>query len=227
MKRAKKPTAAPVVPPPASRGARARPVVTAALTLGFAALVLFGLSAVGDEARRNIGPRNRYLVRFANIECPAPPGGTRETFLAEVRYASGAAPTFQALDPNLTGQLTAAFAAHPWVASVDAVSVEPPNAVTVALTFRKPVLAVPQRDGPRVVDARGLLLPASAPADNLPTLLNAPALPDTARAGLPWPSNIVTGAAPVAAEYKPLTIERTAQGWELVLPSKQKLLVAK
>lgn len=211
---------------PAPSGARtARPILAVLLTLGAAAALLFGLSRLGDEARRNIGPRDRYAVRFADIRCAAPPGSTRETFLIEVRYDANAAATVQALDPDLASKLTAAFGAHPWVASVDAVTVDPPDVVGVKLTFRAPVLAVPTREGRRAVDAKGVLLPTSAPTAGLPELLNAVAAPG--KAGQPWPDDVVVRAAPVAGEYKPRTIERTAQGWQLIQPDGKKLMVGR
>jgi hypothetical protein len=189
------------------------------------AALLVGLSRLGDEARRNIGPRDRYAVQFADIQCDAPPGMTRDTFLIEVRYNANAATTFQALDPDLKPNLTAAFATHPWVASVDAVSVEPSNTVNVKLTFRTPVLAVPVGDTKRAVDAKGFLLPVTAPTASLPELLTSVGAPG--KAGHPWPDDIVIRAAPVAAEYKPKTIERTEQGWQLIQPDGKKLLVGR
>ena len=222
MKRAKK---APAPPPKAPR--TARPIVAVVLTLGAAGALLFGLSRLGDEARRNIGPRDRYAARFADIRCEPPPNTSRETFLTEVRYSAQVEPTFQVLDPDLKKKLATAFTAHPWVASVEAVTVEPPDVVTVALTFRKPMLAVLQPTGKRAVDAKGVLLPTSAPTDGLPELLNAPALPIDAAAGQFWPGDLVVRAASVAAEYKPQTIESTPQGWQLVQRSGQKLMVAK
>ena len=213
MKRAKK-----APPPPTSgRAKKARPVVLILLTLGGTAALLFGLSIVGDEARRAIGPRDRYAVRFADVRCEPPPGTSREVFLTEVRYAGGVPAALQLLDPELKPKLSAAFAAHPWVLSVDEVTVEPPDAVTVALTYRKPVLRVPHPTGPRVADAKGVLLPSSAPADGLPQLLGDPELPPEA----------IARAAAVAAEYKPKTLERTPQGWTLIMPDGRKLLVAK
>jgi hypothetical protein len=204
-------------------GSPARSFLKIAVTLGVAAALLFGLSRLGDEARRNIGPRERYTVRFAAIHCEPPPGTDRDTFLTEVRYAANADATFQSLDPDLVAKLTAAFAAHPWVASVEGVVVEPPDVVTVKLTYRTPVLAI----GARAVDAKGILLPPSAPTAGLPELLNAPALPSDAMAGKAWPGDVVVPAAPVAAEYKPKTIERTQQGWQLVQPDGRKLLVGR
>jgi len=213
--------------PDAAGRSRVRPILAVLVTLGVAAALLFGLSRLGDEARRNIGPRDRYAVKFADIRCDPPPGTTRETFLAEVRYAANAEPTFQSLDPDLTAKLSAAFAAHPWVASVDAVTAEAPDAVTVKLTYRTPVLAIATSGGKRAVDAKGILLPISAPTADLPELLGASPLPPDAVAGKPWPDEMVVGAAPKAAEYKPKTIERTVQGWQLIQPDGRKLVVGR
>jgi hypothetical protein len=203
-------------------GRRVPPVVAVLLTLGVAAAVLFGLSRLGDEARRNIGPRERYAVKFADIRCDPPPGTTRETSLSEVRYAANVPPTFQALDAELAPKLTAAFVAHPWVASVDAVVVSASDEISVKLTYRTPVLAVGNRD----VDGKGVVLPASAPTAGLSELLTPPSLPADAIAGKPWPGDVVVPAARVAAEYKPKTIEKTEQGWQLVMPDGKKLTVA-
>lgn len=222
MKRAKK------APPPAPAPRRTgRPVLTVVFTLGLAAALLFGLSLLGDRAKRGIGPRERYAVPFADVRCEPPPGTSRDTFLTEVRYTADAGVTLQLLDPDLKPRLTAAFAAHPWVQSVDSITVEPPDVITVALTFRKPVLRVSQPSAARAVDAKGVLLPLSAPTEGLPELLGVPGLPSDAVAGRFWPSDVVVRAAPVAVEYKPKTLERTAQGWQLVMPDGRKLLVSK
>jgi hypothetical protein len=220
VKRARKAKAPP-------SGTRTRFLVVALLTLGAAAAVLFGLSRLGDEARRNIGPRERYSVHFADIRCTPPPNTTRETFLTEVRYAANAPPTFQVLDDTFEAQLTAAFSAHPWVLSVGAVTVDPPDVVSVALTYRVPVLAVSVGGAKRAVDAKGILLPVTAPTDGLPELLNGPPLPADGAAGKPWPDDLVVRAAPVAQEYKPRTIERSAQGWVVVMPDGKKLVVGR
>jgi hypothetical protein len=212
-------------PPPPAPGSPARPLVAVVLTLGTAAALLFGLSRLGDEARRRIGPRDRYAVRFADIRCDPPPDTRRDTFLAEVRYAAGAAPTVQALDPELGRRLTAAFAAHPWVAGVDAVTVDPPDVVSVKLTYRVPMLAVPVGGARRAVDAKGVLLPTSAPTDHLPVLLDAPPLTPEVVAGRPWPD--VVRPAAIATEYRPRTITPTAQGWALVMPDGKKLAVGR
>jgi hypothetical protein len=220
VKRARKPDPTP------SRSSN-RPLLAVVLTLGAAAALLFGLSRLGDEARRNIGPRDRYTVRFADIRCDPPPNTTRETFLTEVRYAAGAGPTVQALDPDLTPKLTAVFLAHPWVAGVDGVTVEPPNAVSAKLTYRTPVLVVTVDGVRRAVDGKGVLLPVSAPTANLPELLDPRSDAPEMTAGKPFPDETVVRAAAVAAEYKPKTIARTEQGWALVMPDGKKLAVGR
>lgn len=213
-------------PPRPVTGRRYSSIFAMVLTLGIIAAALFGLARLGDEARRNIGPRERYAVKFADIRCEPPPGTPRDIFLAEVRYAANAPPTFQALDPNLSATLSAAFAAHPWVVGVEGVTVEPPDVVTVKLSYRVPVLAIGSGKSQRAVDAKGILLPPTAPTADLPELLNPPTLPSEALAGKPWPADLVVSAAAVAAEYKPRTMEHTAQGWQLVMPDGKKLTVA-
>ena len=89
-------------------------------------------------------------------------------FLTEVRFMARLPEWVPAIDPALPDTLRTAFAAHPWVASVDAV--EPTaGGLRVGLTFREPVLVVPVagEDRPRVVDPAGVLLPPSAPTAGL------------------------------------------------------------
>lgn len=202
-----------------------RPIIAMCVTVVIVAAVLFGVSYLGDEARRNIGQRDRYAVPFAEIQCDAPLGMTREKFLAEVRYESNAASTIQLLDPDLNAKLTAAFAAHPWVASIEAVNVDPPDTVSVKLTFRVPALVVRMGNTQRVVDTKGVLLPTNSSTAGLPELLTPVAAPG--KAGQLWPDAIVIRAASVAAEYKPKTMTRTSQGWELIQPDGKKLMVGR
>jgi hypothetical protein len=205
--------------------ARYRALVAVALTLGCAAVLLFGLARLGDGARRGIGPRDRYAVPIADLRCAAPPGLTREQFLAEVRYAGDTGPTVQLLDPDLRAKLTRAFNAHPWVLSADAVTTEPPGAICVELTFRTPALAVRVGSEARAVDTLGVLLPAGAPVAGLPELLGAVAPPGAA--GQTWPDDAVRRAAALAVEYKPREIERTPQGFQLTMRDGKRLSVAR
>jgi hypothetical protein len=219
VKRPRKPAA-----PPEAR-ARYRALAAVALTLGCAAALLFGLSRIGDEARRGIGPRDRYAIPVSDVRCPAPPGLSREQFLSEVRYAGDTGPTVQLLDPDLRAKLTKAFKAHPWVLSADRVTAEPPGTVLVELTFRTPALAVRVGNDVRAADTLGVVLPTGAPVAGLPQLVGEAAPPGAA--GAPWPDEAVRRAAALAAEYKPLEIERTPQGFQLTLPDGKRLSVSR
>jgi hypothetical protein len=200
-------------------------VLAVLLTLGVVAGLLFGLARLGDEARRRLGPRDRYAARFADVECDAPPGLDRPTFLAEVRYAASFPESFQLLDPKLPDRLAAAFAAHPWVESMTGVDVEPPARVRVRLRFRSPVLAVTTDGGQvRLVDAAGVLLPATAPPAGLPELVN-PVPPPETPAGRVWADDTVRRAAELVTAYKPVRLERTPSGWRLTQPDGRVLVV--
>ena len=114
------------------------PRVLMRVTLALAAvcLVVGGLVAVGNLARDSLGPADRYKVDFAAIDCPAPPGMTREDFLAEVQYNGAFGDDLSVLDPALPDKLRAAFAKHRAVAAVNKVTIRPPKHITVDLTFR-------------------------------------------------------------------------------------------
>src|SRR6187455_1641281 len=60
---------------PAPRGSARllRRLLAVGLTLAAIALVVFGISWLGDRAKRELGSRDRYTVRFADIECNTPP----------------------------------------------------------------------------------------------------------------------------------------------------------
>jgi len=160
-KKPKKGKGGPPKSTPAGWRAAVRPLLAAAITIGVTVGVLSALGWLGDEARRKIAERERYSAKFADIGCDAPAGLGRGEFLTEVRYAANAPETFQVLDPELRSKLTEAFTSHPWVESVESVTVDPPTAVRVGLKFRVPFLAIKVEGGTtRVVDANGVLLPA-------------------------------------------------------------------
>ena len=207
-------------PKPAG-GAGPRPtrrVLAVLLTLAAAAGVVWGIARLGDAARRSVGPRDRYAVRFADIDCDPPPGLDRPSFLTEVRYVSNFPESFQSLDEELAPKLTAAFAAHPWVAAVEGVSVEPDGRVRVKLRHRQPALAVRLTGGgARVVDVAGVLLPLAADRTGLPELATPVPQPAT-RDGQVWADDAVRRAAELVETHHPRTLEKTAQGWRLTLP---------
>ena len=106
------------------------------LGLGAVALAVGGVVAVGNISRTSLGPQDRYQLRFADIDCPAPPGQDRAEFLEEVRYLGKLPDPINVLDPALAGRLREAFAAHRRVDKVEKVTVLPPKRVRVELTFR-------------------------------------------------------------------------------------------
>jgi hypothetical protein len=152
-----------------------------------AAVLFAGLMAVDSFARARIADDERYRVAFADIDCEPPPGMTRAEFLDEVQYYDRSAPTrFSLLEPDLQPKLATSFTRHPWVYVV-VVELKRPNTVRVAVTYRKPVLAIdvtpstPGHDsGPklrslRAVDGSGFVLPKKAPlAGDIVVLEKAP-----------------------------------------------------
>jgi hypothetical protein len=194
------------------------------LTLAFIAGLVWGIYRLGEEARRGIGPRDRYSVRFADIECEAPPGLDRSTFLSEVRYSSNFPVSFQCLDPDLTPSLSAAFVTHPWVAGVDSVLVESNGKVRVNLRFRTPTLAVKTTDGRRVVDSSAVLLPAATDPAGLPELITPVPEPGSS-SGQVWPNDTVKRAVELVETHHPRTLERTATGWRLTMADGKTLVV--
>jgi hypothetical protein len=104
--------------------------------LAVAALVVAGVVAVGNAARNALGPRDRYLLPFNEIEAPAPPGLDRTEFLDEVRYPGPYPEKLNVLDPALPDLLREAFSKHRRVERVGKIQILPPKRVRVELTFR-------------------------------------------------------------------------------------------
>ena len=124
-----------MTPPPAARRWPRR-LAQVVLGLAAAALVVGGVLAVGNVARDRLGPHDRYLLAFSDIDCPAPPGRDRAEFLAEVQYIGPFPDRVNVLDPSLPDRLRAAFARHPRVVRVGRITVMPSKRVEVELTFR-------------------------------------------------------------------------------------------
>ena len=102
----------------------ARRVLVGMTTLAGIAVLVLGIRYLGELARQGIAQRDRYSALFSDIECDSPPGYQRVSFLSEVSYHSKFPWRFQSIDPDLAPKLAAAFAAHPWVAAVEEVSVD-------------------------------------------------------------------------------------------------------
>ena len=197
------------------------------LTLAVIGGIVYGVAWLGDAARRGIGPRDRYLARFSDIECDTPPNFDRVTFLSEVRYVSNFPESFQSLDPELNAKLAAAFTAHPWVANFEGVLVNTEGHVSVKLRFRVAVLAVKTDSGnKRVVDGSAVLLPLEASSEGLPEFLTVLPSPSTP-AGKPWANDLVKRAVELVEAHHPRTLEKRPQGWRLTMPDGKTLSVEK
>jgi hypothetical protein len=196
------------------------------LTLALVAGLLYGLARLGDAARRQVGPRERYTVRFAEIECDTPPGLDRPKFLAEVRYAADFPDMFNLNAAEDTDRLTAAFAAHPWVKAVEGIDVEPPKRVRVRLRFRVPVLAVKTIPGgpTRLVDAECVLL-AVSPVPPGVAELAGPFPSPTTQAGKVWDDPLLKRAVELVATYRPRALEKTPTGWRLTTADGKVLVI--
>ena len=119
-------------------GPRRWPRRLAQVVLGLAAVALAvaGVVAVGNVARDALGPHDRYLLPFAEIDCPAPPGKDKAEFLAEVQYNGRFPDRVNVLDPALPDRLREAFREHPRVARVGKITVLPPRRIEVDLAFK-------------------------------------------------------------------------------------------
>ena len=210
---------------PGSR--RWRTALVVVITLILVGGIFLAFDRLGSEALRRLGPRDRYRVAFADVHCDAPPGLDRHTFLAEVRYVANFPDSFNALDEADRTYLAKAFAVHPWVESVEGISVEAGNAVTVRLKFRVPVLAVRvDRGAVRLVDANGVLLPEVVEPRGIAELLNIVPAPTTA-AGQVWTDETVKRAVELVKAYKPKSLDLGAKEWRLVQADGKLMTVAK
>lgn len=121
---------------PAGKSRWPRWLAQVVLGLTAVALVVGGLVAVNNAAREAIRPHERYLLRFTEIDCPAPPGQDRVDFLNEVQYIGLFPDTIDVLDPTLPDRLRSAFAAHRRVERVERIDLLPPNRIRVGLQFQ-------------------------------------------------------------------------------------------
>src|SRR5206468_2756052 len=106
------------------------------ITLAIVGGIFVALDQLGIEALKHIGPRERYRVKFVDINSDTPPGMDPHKFLAEVRYTSGFPESFIAVDEAEHDHLKSAFLTHPWVEAVKEVSASGGRSVSVSLKFR-------------------------------------------------------------------------------------------
>ena len=145
--------------PPPTLLSRLRPwLLQLALPLAVAAALLAGVLWMGAMARAWLaGPPEEppARVRLRSLDCPAPPGLSRQEFLNEVLFLADLP---DEASPDDTAKVRAALQAHPWVREVRSLEMgETPRA---EVYFRVPVLFVHPWE--RVVDRDGILLPKVA-----------------------------------------------------------------
>ena len=161
-------------------------VLRALLLLLAIAVVIGSLIVLGRWALEHLQGEERYQVPFGDIVVDPPAGLEREAFLDEVRFHAALPDRpLNVLDKELKDRLEQAFARHPWVTKVNKVTVESPKRIEVALTYRRPVLAVKWEGVLRAVDGDGVLLPKAAPTKDLPLYEGDPQ-PPKGPPGTPW-----------------------------------------
>lgn len=193
-----------------------RPAIRAVVAMLAAAAIVFGLVWLGQFARERLEKQRIFTIAFADLRCETPPGQTRAAFLKEVQYLGGLPDRLNTFDPQSIARLVAAFQLHPWVETVESVSLRNPPGPTVRLKFRTPTLNV----AGRVVDGHGVVLRAEAPADGLPVLRGP--VPPHGPEGAAWGDAAVEGAARTAAFLQPLPLKElstTPDGIVLVMPN--------
>jgi hypothetical protein len=176
----------------------ARPWSKPLLVVGASAAVVAGLILAGRWARDWLDRKGHFAVALADVECPVPPGLDRATFLSEVQFLGGLPDHLSAIDPTMVLRLASAFAGHPWVEEVHSVSLRGPDGPRADLTFRVPILALRGR----AVDRHGVLLPATAPVNDLIAYRGPADLPKNP-AGAPWGDANVESAARIANVLAP------------------------
>jgi hypothetical protein len=133
--------------------------------------------------------------------------------------------TFNTLDPTDRDQVSAAFAAHPWVKTAPELHVEPGNVVRARLSFRAPVLVVNvEGTSPRLVDTSGVLLPVATAPPGIAELVSPVAEPKSP-AGQVWADETVQRAVELVKAYQPTRLEKSPSGWRLTQPGGNILVV--
>ena len=197
----------------------------------FLVLAFFaGLSALGWYFVRDVIRRQpEYQLHADNVVVSPAPDWVPKRFVEDVLQHSGLHQTGSLLDKTLSQKLTEAFAAYPWVESVDRVVPRYPSGADVKLSYRVPVALVegPQR-GIFLVDRNGVLLPPefllNATPEQRPKYLVIQGIQSMplGTVGASWGNPMVHTAAQLAEALsdsaEPLNLARIIPGIE-TLPS--------
>ncbi|MEM6799001.1 MAG: hypothetical protein AAF589_05755 [Planctomycetota bacterium] len=178
-----------------------------------AALAFLGYVAgqAWQYARSGMREDPRYRVTAASIQTPPVPPWIRTDIRLEALRDAGLHGDLSVLDPpdQLQKRLADAFAFHPWVESVGAVTKRPPNRIFIELTYRRPLLAVevsPEMSGRGdelwPVDFQAVRLPSGdlteAELRYLPRLIG---VDSTTLTGEVWRDARVQGAVSLATAF--------------------------
>jgi hypothetical protein len=197
---------------------------------GVVLVVLVAVQAVGRWTRTGLRGNERFQVAFADIECTPPPALSPGDFLGEVQYLSGSPERIDLMARELAQVLTTAFSRHPWVEGVDRIEVLPGRKLRVQLVYRTPVLAVKYAGQYRAIDGQGVLLPATAPLQDLP-IYCCPVPPPRGSPGMEWGDPDLMSAARTLAylqgqlgtkQFK--QVESTVTGIVLTTPDHTRIL---
>ena len=135
--------------------ARTRSGVAAVGIRGFLLLAIAAGSVWGIElARHHVGQMRAFRVYPERFRAEGPAWCAQD--LANVEFPRD---SYSIFDPRLIRDVTEAYRACPWVASVQRVEKRLPNELRVELTLREPAAFVRQPSGYCAVDAEGVYLP--------------------------------------------------------------------
>lgn len=112
------------------------PVSKVLAVIGGFALFLGGILLASRQAQDSLAEDDRYSISFSEIECNAPAGGDRLTFLMEVWYLAESPPRINLLDRNLHETLDAALRKHPRVEQLESLMVTPDKRLRLEIRFR-------------------------------------------------------------------------------------------
>lgn len=181
-----------------------------------AAGVLAVLAVVGSQAWRyaSVEMRDdpRYQVTAQSIETTPPPPWIRTDIRLEALRDAGLRGDLSVLDSpeRLQKRIADAFTFHPWVESVGTITKQPPNRITVELTYRQPMAAV-EFHNPAVpagnlaaVDKHGIRLPGQGLTDvELRHLPRVRSIASTSLPGEVWRDGRVLGAVSLISAIGP------------------------
>ncbi|MEZ5942069.1 MAG: hypothetical protein R3C18_11800 [Planctomycetaceae bacterium] len=110
------------------------------------------------------------------------------------------------LEPGLSQEIAAAFAAHPWIESVERVQITGGRQIIAHLKYREPAAFIQTDSGPVAVDANGVVLPlddfSTSDYSRLPHVEGITSTPPQ-HAGEKWDDPVLQGSLMLAEALTP------------------------